>query len=61
MTDFVTIKEVAARDGLQAQSVEITLEQRRDLIEALVKSEGARARDWFLCLAKSGAADGGNG
>ena len=39
MTDFVTIKEVAARDGLQAQSVEITLEQRRDLIEALVKAK----------------------
>ena len=38
MTDFVTIKEVAARDGLQAQSVEITLEQRRELIEALAKA-----------------------
>ena len=38
MTDTVTIKEVAARDGLQAQSVEITLEQRRELIEALAKT-----------------------
>ena len=38
MTDSVTIKEVAARDGLQAQSVEITLDQRRELIEALVKA-----------------------
>ena len=38
MTDIVTIKEVAARDGLQAQSVEITLEQRRQLIEALAKA-----------------------
>ena len=38
MTDIVTIKEVAARDGLQAQSVEITLEQRRELIEALAKA-----------------------
>jgi len=38
MTDIVTIKEVAARDGLQAQSVEITLEQRRELIESLVKA-----------------------
>ena len=38
MSDFVSIKEVAARDGLQAQSVEITLEQRRELIEALVKT-----------------------
>ena len=39
MTDIVTIKEVAARDGLQAQSVEITLEQRRELIEALAKAK----------------------
>ena len=38
MTDIVTIKEVAARDGLQAQSVEITLEQRRELIESLAKA-----------------------
>ena len=38
MTDIVTIKEVAARDGLQAQSVEISLEQRRELIEALSKA-----------------------
>ena len=38
MNDIVTIKEVAARDGLQAQSVEITLEQRRELIEALAKA-----------------------
>lgn len=38
MSDFVSIKEVAARDGLQAQSVEITLEQRRELIEALVQT-----------------------
>ena len=38
MRDFVSIKEVAARDGLQAQSVEITLEQRRELIEALVQT-----------------------
>lgn len=38
MSDFVSIKEVAARDGLQAQSVEITLEQRRELIEALVQA-----------------------
>ena len=38
MRDIVTIKEVAARDGLQAQSVEITLEQRRELIEALAKA-----------------------
>lgn len=38
MTDSVTIKEVAARDGLQAQSVEITLDQRRELIEALAKA-----------------------
>ena len=39
MNDIVTIKEVAARDGLQAQSVEITLEQRRELIEALAKAK----------------------
>ena len=39
MNDIVTIKEVAARDGLQAQSVEITLEQRRELIEALAKAD----------------------
>ena len=38
MTDSVTIKEVAARDGLQAQSVEITLDQRRELIEALARA-----------------------
>lgn len=38
MNDIVTIKEVAARDGLQAQSVEITLGQRRELIEALAKA-----------------------
>ena len=38
MSDFVSIKEVAARDGLQAQSVEITLEQRRRLIEALIET-----------------------
>jgi len=38
MRDIVTIKEVAARDGLQAQSVEITREQRRELIEALAKA-----------------------
>ena len=36
MTDQVTIKEVAARDGLQAQSVEISLDQRRELILSLV-------------------------
>ena len=40
MTDIVTIKEVAARDGLQAQSVEISLEQRQELIEALSKAWG---------------------
>lgn len=39
MTDIVTIKEVAARDGLQAQSVEISLEQRQELIEALSKAK----------------------
>lgn len=39
MNDIVTIKEVAARDGLQAQSVEITLEQRRELIEALSRAK----------------------
>ena len=39
MANIVTIKEVAARDGLQAQSVEITLEQRRELIEALIKAK----------------------
>ena len=39
MNDIVTIKEVAARDGLQAQSVEITLGQRRELIEALAKAD----------------------
>ena len=38
MVDKVIIKEVAARDGLQAQSVEITLDQRRELIEALARS-----------------------
>ena len=38
MTDIVTGYEVAARDGLQAQSVEITLEQRRQPIEALAKA-----------------------
>ena len=37
MVDTVTLKEVAARDGLQAQSVEITVDQRRELIEALVR------------------------
>jgi hydroxymethylglutaryl-CoA lyase len=36
MTNQVTIKEVAARDGLQAQSVEISLDQRRELIMSLV-------------------------
>jgi hydroxymethylglutaryl-CoA lyase len=36
MTNQVTIKEVAARDGLQAQSVEISLDQRRELILSLV-------------------------
>ncbi len=36
MTNQVTIKEVAARDGLQAQSVEISLDQRRELIVSLV-------------------------
>lgn len=39
MNDTVTIKEVAARDGLQAQAVEITLEQRRELIEALSQAK----------------------
>ena len=38
MVDKVTVKEVAARDGLQAQSVEVTLDQRRELIEALARS-----------------------
>ena len=38
MNDIVTIKEVAPRDGLQAQSVEITLEQRRELIGTLVRA-----------------------
>ena len=36
MTNQVTIKEVAARDGLQAQSAEISLDQRRELIMSLV-------------------------
>jgi hydroxymethylglutaryl-CoA lyase len=36
MTNQVTIKEVAARDGLQAQSVEISFDQRRELIMSLV-------------------------
>ena len=36
MKNQVTIKEVAARDGLQAQSVEISLDQRRELILSLV-------------------------
>ena len=36
MSQGVLIKEVAPRDGLQAQSVEITLAQRAELIGALV-------------------------
>ena len=36
MSQCVLIKEVAPRDGLQAQSVEITLAQRAELIGALV-------------------------
>ena len=35
MTDSVVIKEVAARDGLQAQPKHLTLAQRQQLIEAL--------------------------
>jgi hypothetical protein len=60
MTDSVTIKEVAARDGLQAQSVEITLNQRRELIEALAKALRPRARDRFICITQSGPSDGRN-
>lgn len=36
MTDIVVIKEVAARDGLQAQPKHLSLEQRKALIENLV-------------------------
>ncbi|MAV73068.1 MAG: hydroxymethylglutaryl-CoA lyase [Cellvibrionales bacterium TMED21] len=36
MSQVVLVKEVAPRDGLQAQSVEITLAQRAELIGALV-------------------------
>jgi hydroxymethylglutaryl-CoA lyase len=36
MSQGVLVKEVAPRDGLQAQSVEITLAQRAELIGALV-------------------------
>ena len=35
MSEHVVIKEVAPRDGLQAQSVHLTLEQRQALIESL--------------------------
>ena len=38
MTDTVVIKEVAARDGLQAQPKHLTLEQRQQLIEALAET-----------------------
>lgn len=35
MVDRILIKEVAPRDGLQAQSIRLTLEQRQRLIETL--------------------------
>ena len=38
MSECVLIKEVAPRDGLQAQSVEITLAQRAELIRSLVEA-----------------------
>src|SRR6056300_324465 len=38
MTDSVVIKEVAARDGLQAQPKHLTLTQRQQLIEALAET-----------------------
>jgi hydroxymethylglutaryl-CoA lyase len=38
MAERVIIKEVAPRDGLQAQPVHLTLEQRQRLIESLAKT-----------------------
>ena len=38
MSDRVVIKEVAARDGLQAQPKHLTLEQRQTLIESLART-----------------------
>ena len=37
MADKVTVKS-CGKGGLQAQSVEVTLDQRRELIEALARS-----------------------
>lgn len=38
MTEAVVIKEVAPRDGLQAQPKHLTLEQRKALVEALART-----------------------
>ena len=38
MSETVVIKEVAARDGLQAQPKHLTVEQRRALLEALAQT-----------------------
>ena len=43
MAERVIIKEVAARDGLQAQSKHLTVEQRMALVAALAAAAAASA------------------
>ena len=38
MTEQIVIKEVAPRDGLQAQPKHLTLEQRQQLVESLART-----------------------
>ena len=61
MTNQVTIKEVAARDGLQAQSVEISLDQRREVDYVFSRRGRAGVGNRLLCIAQSGPSNGRDG